>query len=166
MSETVNFFESPKTVAVPENGYGEQGILTEVMLSHLKRSAPWLKFVSVLGFIGAGLLVAWGIVRLNAWDLVFSGIEVESQVRLLYRLEGILYFGAGIILFFSAFFMHRFGVKISLYMRTGMDRDLERALQNNASLWKFTGIAMIVYIGIPLLAIVIILIAYKSSGSF
>jgi len=162
MSDTVNPYQSPEAPVVPEKPLVIQGTLTETMLIHLKGAAPWLRFVGILGFISSGLVVLMGfsivpfISVINqglteipgfdsfngAFGAVFSGFMV------------VMFVGAGLLLFFPSLYIFRFGEKIRGYLRTGADRDLELAFQNNKSFWKFAGIICIIQLAfIPLLII-------------
>jgi hypothetical protein len=160
MSDAVNPYQSPEAAVVPEKPLAIQGTLTETMLVHLKGAVPWLRFVGILGFIGAGLVVLMGFsmapivsVINRAWaempgfeslgsvfSVTFSGFMV------------VMFVGAGLIMFFPSLFIFRFGEKIRSYLSTGADRDLELAFQNNKSFWKFVGIICIIQLAfIPLL---------------
>jgi len=162
MSDAVNPYQSPEAAVVPEKPLVIQGNLTETMLVYLKGAVPWLRFVGILGFIGAGLVVLMGFsmapivsVMNRAWaeipgfeslrgvfSVTFSGFMV------------VMFIGAGLLMFFPSLYIFRFGEKINSYLRTGADRELELAFQNNKSFWKFVGIICIIQLAfIPLLII-------------
>jgi hypothetical protein len=62
--------------------------------------------------------------------------------------------GGGVLEFFPSLFIYRCGDKIRGYLRSGTDQDLELALKNNKSYWKFLGIVCIVSLAfIPLMII-------------
>jgi hypothetical protein len=50
--------------------------------------------------------------------------------------------------------MYSFGSRIRQYAASGAAEDLEQALKNNKSLWKFSGILCIVYLAIILLVVI------------
>jgi hypothetical protein len=162
MSDAVNPYQSPEAAVVPEKPLAIQGTLTETMLVYLKGTAPWLRFVGILGFIGAGLVVLMGFsaapivsVMNQAWAEMpdFESLGSVSSVTFSGFMV-VVFVGAGLLLFFPSLFIFRFGEKIRSYLRTGADRDLEMAFQNNKSLWKFMGIFCIVQLAfIPLLII-------------
>jgi hypothetical protein len=162
MSDAVNPYQSPEAAVVPEKPVAVQGTLTETMLVNLKGATPWLRFVSILGFANSGIVALMGFsmapfisVMNRAWNeipgfesfngvlgAVFSGFMVVSLI------------GAGLLLFFPSLYIFRFGEKIRSYLRTGADKDLELAFQNNKSLWKFAGIICVIQLAfIPLLII-------------
>jgi hypothetical protein len=156
MSDAVNPWQSPEApVQAEENAAG--GILTAVMIRYLKESSPWLRFIGILGYIGAGLLIAAGLVTTAAMLITgfagFFGNGGETGLigfftSLLSNLVGFIYVAAGLLAFFPARFTHGFGVKIRNYLLSNAEKDLEEALKNNRSLWKFSGILAIVYLSL------------------
>jgi hypothetical protein len=73
---------------------------------------------------------------------------------------GIYFLGVAVLGFFPSYFIYNFGSKIRTYLRTGAEQDLERALKNNKSLWKFSGILTIIGLAIiPVIFIISIAVA-------
>ena len=162
MSDAVNPYQSPETAAVPVRPLTDAGTLTETMLIYLKEASPWLRFVGILGFISSGLTVLWGtsffafipLIR-NAWDEV-PGFEQFSAIMGAAFGGSMAVFSTGIgaLCFFLSLFVYRFGEKIRIYLRTGMDQQLELAFKNNKSLWKLLGILCIIQLAFIPLAII------------
>jgi len=153
MSDAVNPYQSPETVAVPVNPFVAHGALTETMLIYLKGASPWLRFIGIFGFICAGFVALLGLISFafvplmnqvwgeipgfkttfhGVWGAVFGGSMA------------VLFIGTGVLMFFPALFVYRFGERIRGYLRTGADRELEQAFKNNKSFWKFLGIICII----------------------
>jgi len=175
MSDIVNPYQSPETVAVPVTPLLTQGALTDTMLMYLKGASPWLKFIGILGFIGAGLTALWGIIFFAAGSAVgqfwssIPGLESfntfsNAAGAAFGILTGMLIIGAAALIFFPSLFLYRFGTKIHSYIRNGLDQDLEQAFKNNKSFWKFSGIICIVYLAIIPLSIIIAVIAAVASA--
>ena len=148
MSETANPYQSPKTVVVQDNPAG-QGTLTETMLIQLKGASPWLRFVGVLGFIGAGLLILIGVVFLSIVPLssqAFAGIDPFSGSvgTAFWVFIALFWLILGVLMVLPSLFLYRFGEKIRGYLRTGAEQELELAFKNNRLLWKSVGIICIV----------------------
>jgi hypothetical protein len=152
MSDAINPYKSPETAAAPVIPLVAQGALTETMLIYLKQASPWIRFVAVLGFISAGLTALSGIfffalipLTSQSWEHV-SSFGSFSVLGASFAGGMVLLFIAGAaVIFFPSLYMYRFGEKIRSYLRTGTEQDLEQAFKNNKSLWKFFGIACIVY---------------------
>ena len=168
MSDSVNPFESPGTVSVPVKPLA-QGDLSETMVFYLKGASPWLRFVGILGFIGAALMVLWGIVFVAILPMLGQGTLTEIPGFEEFNVQwngafggsmAILFLGIGALMFFPSLFIYRFGEKIRSYLRTGAEQDLELAFKNNKSLWKFLGILSIIELAfVPVLIIGGIIIA-------
>ena len=172
MSEAVNPYQSPGTEAVQDKPLVSQGNLTEPMLLYLKAATPWLRFIGILGFLSAGLTALscisfFAIIpmmgpRWNAipgLEVLSGGFGVAFGVTM-----AIFSIGGGVLIFFPALFIYRFGERIRSYLRMGADQDLELAFKNNKSLWKFTGIICIISLAaIPLLIVATVVIAIVSA---
>ena len=149
MSETVNPYQGPETAVVPDNVPAGQGSLTEAMLVQLKGASPWLRFVGVLGFVGAGFTILTGIVFLTLvpfFSRSFAGIDpfngiMEAVTSVIIAAFCII---VGVFMILPSLFMFRFGERIRGYLRTGAEQELEAAFKNNRLLWKFIGIICIV----------------------
>jgi hypothetical protein len=155
MSDTVNPWQGPEAPAqVEENA--AQGILTAAMIRYLKESSPWLRFVGIVGYIGAAFLIISGITLM----LTGEGIIRFRGLSLFSGLTSLSYVPVGVLAFFPAHYTHKFGLKIRHYLLGGGEKDLEEAFKNNRSMWKFTGILVIVYLSfIPIGLIVAIVVA-------
>ena len=174
MSDTVNPYQSPETVAAPVKPLVAQGSITETMLIYLKGASPWLRFMGILGFIGSGLTALGSLIFLVMIPLVgrvwedIPGFEAFGGAFGAFFSGSMMVFGlaGGVLLFFPALFTYRFGERIRSYLRTGMEHELELALKNNKSLWKFNGILCIIYLAfIPLLIVAGIIIAVVAAVS-
>jgi len=149
MPETINPYQSPETAVDPGNTPAGQGSLTEAMLIQLKGASPWLRFVGVLGFVGAGFTILTGVVFLTLvpfFTRSFAGIEpfggiMEAVSFIIIAVFSII---VGVFMVLPSLFLYRFGEKIRGYLRTGAEQELEAAFKNNRLLWKFIGIICIV----------------------
>lgn len=169
MSDPVNPYQSPGTEAIPVKPLAAQGLITEPMLVYLKATSPWLRFVGIVGFIGAGFIALMGLAMLaliplmgGVWNEI-EGFEAFSDafVGALFSGTVTAYFIAiGAVVFVPSLFIYRSGEKIRSYLKTGVDQDLEMALKNNKSLWKFIGICYIISLAfVPLIIIAAIIVA-------
>ena len=174
MSDAVNPYQSPETIIKSEKVVHTQGSLTETMLTHLKGTSPWLRFVGILGFIGSGLTALWGLIFFITIPILGSSWQSIPGLESFGGMSGsftfffgffifIIAIGCVLIVFFPSLFIYRFGTKIQTFLRTGTDNDLELAFKNNRSLWKFLGILCIVYLAfIPVMIIISIIAGIAS----
>ena len=168
MSDGINPYQSPETMAIPVEPLVVQGTLTENMLVLLKGASPWLRFLGIVGFIGAGLTALSGLsvisvvpIMRGVWDEI-PGFSTFSGIfgAIFGSGMAVLTVGGGVLMVFPSLFMYRFGDKIRSYLRTGRDQDLEEAFRNNKSLWKFSGIVCIISLAfIPLMIIGVVIVA-------
>jgi hypothetical protein len=157
MSDFENQYNSPETPIVPEQKR-IAGNLTETMLGYLKEASPWLKFIGVLGFIGCGFTVLMGV--FTAIGSISASAFFSDIVDFPFWLFSVIYLPMGVLLFFPAYFTWSFGDKISRYLYSNSDEDLEQAFKNNKSLWKFTGILSIISLAaLPVLIIIMMIVS-------
>jgi membrane protease YdiL (CAAX protease family) len=125
------------------------------MINYLKQTSPWLRFVGVLGFIFCGLFVFGGII----FTIIFMAIpDLAEDAGGIAAFFGLLYALFGVLYFFPSRFIYNFGSKIRNYLFSNSEEDLELALKNNKSLWKFIGIICIISIAVIPLSIVIAIV--------
>ncbi|MDR1839781.1 MAG: hypothetical protein LBQ93_09410 [Treponema sp.] len=158
MSDYENPYQSPETPIVPETTQNSGVLMTETMLQYLYEASPWLRFVGIIGYIGSGMAVLFGIIFAFSTALAssFLGDDLGVFPSWIFVL---LYIPFGVLFFFPAHFTFNFGRKLRNYRFNSSIEDLELAFKNNKSFWKFIGIITIVYIAIIPLAIVGTIIA-------
>jgi hypothetical protein len=164
MPDTYNPYKSPQAEISAEKG-GSAGNLTETMVAYLKDAAPWMRFVGIMGFIGAGFMAvgAVGVISASPFISNISGIPRAWGVAALAAV-GLVYLGVAVLVFFPARFTYFFGEKIRRFLRSNAEAELEGAFKNNRSLWKFIGILTIVNIAvIPVFIVVAVIAAVYTS---
>ena len=159
MPDTYNPYKSPQAEISSEEG-GSAGSLTETMVSYLKDASPWMRFVGIMGFVGAGFMAmgALGVISASPFIANIPGIPGVWGAAALIAV-GLVYLGAAVLLFFPARFTYFFGEKIRRFLRSNSEAELEGAFKNNRSLWKFIGILTIVNIAVIPVFIVVAVVA-------
>lgn len=110
----------------------------------MSETRPWVTFLAVLGFIGAGFMVLGGLAMVFAAPAEMAG---GSFLGLIYIIPAVLY-GVG------ANILYRYRASIvSLQAGYGVEA-LENALEHQKSFWRFTGLTTAVVLGIYALGIV------------
>ncbi len=128
-------------------------LVTPGMIDALKATKPWVRFLAILGFVLAGLMVlaslamgAFGIYqvteeRLEAWVLV--------GMAALYAVMGVVYI-------FPSRFLYRYASAIAEAADANVKAAaIERALREQKSFWKFAGILTLVMLLLYIPAILI-----------
>ena len=123
--------------------------------SQLQRTQPWVRFLSIMGFVAAGLMIVAG--------LVGGGVGAASGnpqmiVRLfLYPLMGVLYIYPSLCLL-------RYASSIRTFQNSPTGPNLEAALDAQRSFWKFVGIITIVSICASILVFVLAIALGVAAG--
>jgi hypothetical protein len=141
MLEEENPYRRPESPASPvETGAVR---LSAAMIANLMGASPWIRFMGVLGFIGAGFMALLGLTVLLGGGAIAAATQAEIFVAFS-ALGGFIYIGLGALYFFPSLFAYRFGRKLKNYCLTFDDNELDGAFKNNYSFWKFLGILTIV----------------------
>ena len=121
--------------------------------AYLAETAKWGMFLSVLGFIGSGVIVLVAI---------FAATTLSSYNR--YGYESASMFGAGtimiiylviaVIYFFMSLFLYRFSAKMKTALQSTDQDSLNNSFLNLKNLYKMMGIITIVYLVLLVLALV------------
>ena len=161
MSDLEYPYNSPEAPIIPEKT-PSAGNLTETMMRYLKESSPWLRFIGILGFIGCGLLVLWAIIAVIG--TIATTAFLNELINFPIWIISPIYFIFAAVLFFPSLYTYNFGAMIRKYSFSNSDDDLEQALKNNKSLWKFYGIMCIIYLAIiPVIFVIAIIIGVAAT---
>jgi hypothetical protein len=110
----------------------------------LLETAKWTKFLAIVGFVFIGLIV------LGALTAIVSGVS-------LYRVSGIsggpfvlgfTYLLMALLYYFPTRYLYNFAVKMKMAIQNSQQNNLEDGFENLKSLFKFSGIFMIVILSI------------------
>ena len=117
-------------------------VLTAGMLEALKGTKPWVRFVSILGFLVAILMVlaALGMGGFGVYRITAGGPEG-------YMLAGmaVLYLVFAILYIYPSRFLFRYASAIGEALAApSKSAAVERALVQQKSFWKFVGIMILV----------------------
>lgn len=115
--------------------------VTPLMIDHLRATKPWVRFMSVMSFIAAGLMVVAGLmmILLSTARPAMAGFGIGPLVGVLYILFAGIYIA-------PAYFLHQFASSIGNLMEGGGDVAMESALGSQKSFWRFVGIMTLVMI--------------------
>ena len=132
------------------NPYGSAGDASTNMVStaaiqQLTATKPWVRFISVITFIGAGLMVVFAILM-----FIMGSVGTMSKSGAASPFTGAMGFGMAvlyavlsIIYIFPGVKLWKYASLIAILMQTGRDEDLVAALNQQRSFWKFVGILII-----------------------
>ena len=112
--------------------------------SALAGTKPWVRLVSIIGFISAGFMILGGVAGGVAGALM--GRPEAAVLIFIYPLMGLLYL-------VPSFYLFRFATRIGEYMQSGQEAQLELALDSQRSFWRFVGILSLIGIVLMVLGI-------------
>lgn len=103
----------------------------------LQGTQPWVRFLAVMGFVIAGLMVLFGL----AAGVASAAMQRTEMlpVMFMYPIFGVLYV-------FPSMYLLRYANNIKGFLASGQEHDLAGALDAQRSFWKFAGILTIVSI--------------------
>ena len=112
--------------------------------SALAGTKPWVRLISILGFISAGFMILGGLAAgaLGAR----MGMPEAAVLIFIYPLMGLFYLVPSLYLF-------RFATRIGEYVQGGQEAQLELALESQRSFWRFVGILSLIAIVLTALGI-------------
>ena len=155
-----NPYSTPAT-----NPYGASNLATADAVSaaavqQLAATKPWVRFMSVLTFIGAGFMLVAAVAMVGMGSMgafaksgagaAFTG-AMGFGMAAVYAVLSIIYIFPGIKLW-------KFASAIARLMQSGRDEDLVAALNQQRSFWKFVGILMLAILAIYLIVIAVAII--------
>jgi hypothetical protein len=123
----------------------------DTIRSSLIETSKWAKFLAIMGYIGIGFLLLFGLVATVGLSLLGSYANMPFPMGLF----GLMYLVVAVIYYFPVTFLYRFSVR----MRKGLaSRDVDAVtsgFENLRMLYKFKGIVTIIVLALYLLAILI-----------
>lgn len=132
--------------------------ISETATTYLSETGKWTKFLSIIGFIFIGLIVIMGLFASSMMSLM-SGGQMGFIPAGMGFLFGGIYILMGLLYFFPTWYLFKFSQKVKLALSTNSNDELNTALSNQKSFYKFWGILMIIFIGIYVLIGLFALIA-------
>lgn len=115
----------------------------------LQQTQPWVRFLAIMGFIGAGFMVLAGVTA-GVAGAVTGRLETLG-LMVVYPIFAVLYV-------FPSMFLLRYADRIKTFVASGVEQDLASALDAQRAFWKFAGIFTIVSVvfGIVVMAFAVI----------
>jgi hypothetical protein len=115
--------------------------LTENSLIFMTEIVKWAKFLAICSFVGLGMMVLFGAGMII---LQFEGLGKGMQVVVM----GIFYILMAVLYFFPAIYLYRFATACGEAIKKLNDDIFEEGIENLKSLFRFTGILMIIMLSL------------------
>ncbi len=107
-------------------------------LEMLRQTRPWVLFLSILGFISAGLMILGG----GCMSIVGLASVVDGPSPMGASSVGLaaMYAVIGLLYLVPSIHLYRYGARIGMLLQFPGQQYLEQALESQKSFWKFVGI--------------------------
>jgi hypothetical protein len=145
----------PKTMPPPvdsRNATASSPALPAAILTYLKLTQPWVRFISIMGFLATGFLFVLGLALILGAGIL-SSLSHSAFGGAPVGLIGLLYSAMACLNFFPALYLYRFASGIQRALRGEDIHGVEEALRNQKSFWRFVGILLLLVLVMQFLMI-------------
>ncbi len=152
MSSGDNPYEAPATAVVQPPGQPLEGAyVTTTMVMLLLQTRPWVRFLSIMGFIGVGMIGLLGIVGGIAALIGGSLFDIGLPAFLI----TVVYLALAALYFVPVLLLHRYAGALKRLSSESTTQTMEKALRHQKSFWKFVGILSVVSLGLMVLSVIV-----------
>ena len=135
-------YSTPAANELPASHYTDATV-SQGVLRQLAGTKGWVRFMSVLMFIGAGFMLLIALVMLLAGGSIFQSGKAGTLPAGMMTGIASLYAGLSILYIYPALKLWKYASGIAALLISGSSLDLEGALSQQRSFWKFLGIMVI-----------------------
>jgi hypothetical protein len=135
--------------------------------AHLRESAKWGKFLSIMGFIFCGLFVLAGIFAGTIFASLGDQYGTSTSPMPGSFMGGLMtavYIILALVYFFPCLFLFRYSGRMQVALRNNDQLQLNTAFANLRSLFKFLGILTIIVLAFYVIALLIAGLGAALSG--
>ena len=138
--------------------------VSDAAVEMLRQTKPWVTFLSIMAFIGSGLMLLGG----GAMMLMGAIAGGRSTAAALPSAAlGAIYIPLAVLYIYPALKLWGFSSAIGRLVGTRSSMDLEMALSQQKSFWKFAGITtvvMMVLYALVFVGVIIVGVAARGAG--
>jgi hypothetical protein len=150
-------------------GFQSSGVSADAMTTtvlspraqeYLDQTRPWVRFISIMVFVGAAFMALAGLVMIA---LTMAGAMAASGANAPFGAVGVVAAGFFYLMLACLYiapgvFLHRYAVAIRQLKAACTSSALEDALKHQKSFWRFMGILTVVGLVICVLVLVIAIV--------
>ena len=134
---------------VPETRVDRDRAILNYICKSLRATRPLTRLLSVLGFIGSGLMILVG-----AGVIVGERFIPLSEKAPPLVFVGIIYILSALWYLIPSIWLSKFSTAVSAFLKSGDAIELGKAIAYQKSFWKFIGILVLVFIALAVLGII------------
>ena len=165
-------YATPMTNVQPSGYSGNAGV-SQGVIQQLAGTKGWVRFISVLMFIGAGLMLLIALLMAAMGSAMASATKNPMFAGGMGIFLAAIYGAFAFLYIFPALKLWKYATCIGNLISTNSITDLESALNEQRSFWKFIGImTLLVLIPFAVMAIIALIgmvsaamVAAKSQGA-
>jgi Family of unknown function (DUF5362) len=135
--------------------------ITAGMIESLRQTKPWVRLMSILGFVGAGFMVLLGLFMILAG--VVGGTMSRSMGGALggapMLFMGVLYLLLAALYVYPSLLLFRYASAIGRALGGETVSGVEDALEAQKSFWKFLGITALIVLVLYAVLFVVLIVA-------
>ena len=132
----------------PDGSVDRDRAILNYIRKSLRATWPWTRLLSVLGFIGTGLMVLAGLGVIVGESFIPVSEKTPPLVFV-----GILYILSSVFYLVPSIWLSKFSTAVSVFLKSGDAIELGKAIAYQKSFWKFIGILAVMSIALIVLGI-------------
>ena len=137
----------------------EQLTINNKSRNYLKEIAKWSFFLSIVGFIGIGIMILMGVFSNLLYGSTFAALSQQQAMPFdMTSFMTALYIIMALIYFFPVLYLYKFSRKMKTALSTKNDDTLADALEMLKSHYKFLGVFMIIILSLYALIFILAMV--------
>ena len=153
---TIDPYSSPTPYVQPPS-FSTSAAISQGVLAQLAGTKGWVRFMSVLMFVGAGFMLLVGLIMLVAGGSIAANAKTGALPAGVMTGLAIVYALLSLIYIYPALKLWKYASYIGSLLISGSMMDLESALNQQRAFWKFLGIMVIALFALYIVAIIAML---------
>lgn len=124
--------------------------MNDQIKGYLMTASKWGKFLSIIGFIGVGLLIVMSFIfMLGIFPMPgMSNLNQSPFMHIPFFLGGFLYLGIAVVSFFPVFYLYKFSAEMKEALIHNNEQTLTSGFENLKKMFTFYGIMTIVMLAL------------------
>ena len=160
---SIDPYSSPAAPVFPSSPPSETALVQGV-LKQLAGTKPWVRFISVLMFIGAGLLLIVAVVMLFVGGTIFQNANLGAYGAGMGIGMAVAYALFAFIYVYPALKLWKYASRIGGLLLSNSLLDLDDVLNEQRAFWKFIGVMMLLMLILYAVIAVFGIIAMVAGG--
>lgn len=141
--------------SIPAEVPAEMPQLTTRSVAYLYKAAKWGKFLAILGFILAGLMIVAGILMSLVMNLVTDEV-IPLNIPFSPQILSIIYIAIACIYLVPVFFLNSFSNNVIKAVKRSSTENMTTSLRNLKNLFVFIGVSTIAIIALYTIVLIVI----------